>query len=82
MNMNLKSLPEGLKNTECKKATPPVRPPIPYVPPTDLLKKGEAKQIKVKLPNGTRFQMPTYSSGNNEEYLTHIIAVLRLVKQK
>jgi hypothetical protein len=26
--------------------------------------------------------MPTYSSGNNEEYLVHIIAVLQLVEQK
>ncbi len=27
-------------------------------------------------------QMPTYGSGNNEEYLVHVIAVLRLVEQK
>ena len=26
--------------------------------------------------------MRTYGSGNNEEYLVHIIAVLRLIKQK
>jgi hypothetical protein len=36
MSSNLKSPPEGLKNVECEKSTPPVRPPIPYVPPTDL----------------------------------------------
>jgi hypothetical protein len=29
-----------------------------------------------------KFQMPTYNSGNNKEYLMHIIAVLRLVEQK
>ncbi len=39
-------------------------------------------QIKVELPDRTRFQMPTYGSGNNKDYLIHIIAVLRLVKQK
>jgi hypothetical protein len=61
---------------------PPVRPPIPYVPLTDLLEKREMEQIKVKLPNGTKFQMPTYGTGNNEEYLVHIIAILHLVKQK
>ncbi len=33
-------------------------------------------------PDGTKFQMLTYSSGNNEEYLVHVIAVLRLVEQK
>jgi hypothetical protein len=41
MSSNLKSLPEGLKNTECVKGMPPVRLPIPYVPPTDLLEKRE-----------------------------------------
>ncbi len=82
MSLNLKSLPEGLKNAECEKGTPPVRPPIPYVPPTDLLEKQETEQIKVELPDGTKFQMPTYGSGNNEEYLVHVIAVLHLVKQK
>ncbi len=36
----------------------------------------------MELLDGTKFQMPTYSSGNNKEYLLHIIAVLRLVEQK
>ncbi len=82
MSTNLKSLSEGLKNVKCKKGAMLVRPPIPYVPPTDLLEKREMEQIKVELPNGTRFQMPTYGSGNNEEYLIHVIAVLHLFKQK
>jgi hypothetical protein len=82
MSASLKSPPEGLKNAECEKGTPPVRPPIPYVPTTDLHEKSETEQIKVELPDGTKFQMPTYGSGNNKEYLKHIIAVLRLVEQK
>jgi hypothetical protein len=82
MSTNLKCPLERLKNAECKKGMSPVRPPILYVPPTYLLKKRETEQIKVELPNGTRFQMPTYGSGNNEEYLIHVIAVLHLVKQK
>jgi hypothetical protein len=82
MSSNLKSPLEGLKNAECKKGTPPVRLPILYVPPTELLKKQETEQIKVELPNGTKFQMPTFGSGNNKEYLVHVIAVLRLVEQK
>jgi hypothetical protein len=82
MSANLKSPPEGLKNVECEKGMPPVRPPIPYVPPTDLHEKRETEQIKVELPDRTKFQMPTYSSGNNEEYLVHVIAVLRLVEQE
>jgi hypothetical protein len=82
MSASLKSPPEGLKNVECKKGMPPIRPPISYVPPMDLHKKGEMEQIKVELLDGMKFQMPTYGSGNNEEYLMHVIAVLRLVKQK
>jgi hypothetical protein len=64
------------KNAECKKGTLPVMRPIPYVPPTNLHEKQETEQIKVELPDRTKFQMPTYGSGNNEEYLVYIIAVL------
>jgi hypothetical protein len=82
MSSSLKSLPEGLKNAECKKSMPSVRPPIPYVPPSDLHEKQETEQIKVELPNRTKFQMPTYGSRNNKEYLVHVMAILQLVKQK
>jgi hypothetical protein len=82
MSSSLKSPLEGLKNAKYKKGTLPVRLPIPYVPLTDLHEKQETKQIKVELPNGTKFQMSTYSSGNNEEYLVHVIAVLQLIEQK
>jgi hypothetical protein len=82
MSSSLKSPLDGLKNVECEKGTPPVRPPIPYVPPTELHEKRETEQIKVELPDGTKFQMPTYGSGNNKEYLVHVIAVLQPVGQK
>jgi hypothetical protein len=59
-----------------------VRPPILYVPPPDLHEKRETEQIKVKLPNGTKVQMPTYRTGNNKEYLVHIIAAMHLIEQK
>jgi hypothetical protein len=82
MSTNLKSPLEGLRNTKCKKGTLAIGPPIPYVPLPDLLKKWETGQIKVKLPNGTKFQMSTYGTRNNMEYLVHVIAVMRLIKQK
>ncbi len=83
MSTNLKSPPEGLQTAKCEKGMPPVRPPIPYVPPTDLHEqKWETEQIKVELPNGTKFPMPTYGTGNIEEYLIHVIAILHLVEQK
>ncbi len=62
MSSNLRSPPEGLKNAECEKGTPPIRLPVLYVPLTDLLEKRETKQIKVELPDGTKFQMPTFGS--------------------
>jgi hypothetical protein len=82
MSTNLKSPPEGLKNTKCERGMPPIRLPILYVPPPDPHKKWEMEQMKVELPNGTKFQMPTYRTGNNKEYLVHIIIILHLVKQK
>ncbi len=66
MSSSLKSPWEGLTNAECKKGTPPVRLPIPYVPPTKLHEKQETEQIKVELLDRTKFQMPTYSSENNK----------------
>jgi hypothetical protein len=83
MSTNLKSLPEGLGNAKCKKGRHPLgRPSCMLGPPTDLHEKQETEQIKVELPNGTKVQMPMYGTGNNEEYLIHVIAILRLVKQK
>jgi hypothetical protein len=34
------------------------------------------------MPDGTNFQMAAFGFGNNEEYLSHVIAVLRIIKQK
>jgi hypothetical protein len=36
----------------------------------------------VEFPDGTKFQMLTYGSRNNEEYLVHVIAILQVVEQK
>jgi hypothetical protein len=44
------------KNAECEKGTPPIRPPIPYAPPTNLHEKQETKQIKVELSDITLLQ--------------------------
>jgi hypothetical protein len=59
-----------------------IRPPILYVPHIDLHDKGDTKQIRVKLPDGTNFQMSAFDQGNNKEYLVHIIAVNCLLEQK
>jgi hypothetical protein len=82
MSTSLKS-PDGLKDAECKKGQLSHRLPIPYVPVVDIVKPKEEPQLsKVKLPDASHLSMPIYSSGNNEEYLAHILAVLHIIDQK
>ena len=38
--------------------------------------------MKVKLPDDSHISVPIFSSGNNEEYIVHIVAVLRIIEQK
>jgi hypothetical protein len=79
---SLKS-PDGLKDAECKKGQLSHRPPIPYVPVVGIVTPKEEPQVfKIKLPDVSHLSMPIYSCGNNEEYLAHIVAVLRVIKQK
>ncbi len=67
MSSSLKSPPEGLKASECKKGKSVAWSFIPYVPPTNLVKNPEAEQIKVKMPDGTNFGMAAFTYGTFEE---------------
>jgi hypothetical protein len=82
LSTSLKS-PDGLKDAECKEGQLFHRPSIPYVTVVDILMPNEDPQVfKIKLPNLSHLSMPIYSRGNNEEYLTHIAAVLQVIGQK
>ncbi len=82
MSTNLKS-PDMLKDAECKKGQPSQRPPIPYVPVVDVvMPKEDPTVLKVKLPDDSHISVPIFSRGNNEEYIAHIVAVLRITEQK
>ncbi len=82
MSTALKIL-DGLKDAECEKGQLSNRPPIPYVPVVDILTPKEDPQVfKVKLPDNSHIYMHIYSCGNNEEYLTHIVAVLCVIMQR
>jgi hypothetical protein len=71
-----------LKDAECKKGQLSYWPPIPYIPVVDVITPKEESQIfKIKLPNMSHLSMPVYSRGNNEEYRTYIVAVLRVIEQ-
>jgi hypothetical protein len=82
MSTSLKS-PDALKDAECKKGQLSHPPPILYVPVVDIVTPKEEPQVfKIKLPDAYYLSMPIYSRGNNEEYLAHIVAVLRVIEQK
>ncbi len=82
MSASLK-FPDGLKDAEWKKGQLAHRPPIPYVPVVDIvMPKDDPQVFKIKLPNASHVSMPIYSRGNNEDYLAHIVAVLRVIEQK
>jgi hypothetical protein len=82
MSTSLK-FPDGMKDAECEKGQLSHRPPIPYVPVVDIVTPKEEPQVfKIKLPNVSHLSMPIYSHGNNEEYLVHIVVVLRVIEQK
>jgi hypothetical protein len=74
---------DGLKDAEFKKGQLSNQPFIPYIPVTDIVTPKEDPQVyKVKLPGNSHINMHIYSCGNNKEYLTHIVAVLCVIKQR
>ena len=75
MSANAKNLPEGLKDSECERGNIVNRPPISYVQPVDPNKKQEKTEIKVKLPDGTNYQMVPFQAETNEDHITHVIAM-------
>ena len=82
MSTNFKST-DMLKDAEWEKGQLSQRPPIPYVPVVDVITpKEDPAVLKVKLPNDSHISIPIFSRGNNEEYLVHIVAVLRIIEQK
>ena len=77
-----KSPAEGLKNSECERGVITTRPPIPYVAAVDPYEKQEKTEIKTRLPDGKNYQMVPFRLGTNEEYINHVIAMIRLAEQK
>jgi hypothetical protein len=61
MSTTLKA-PNRLKDSKCEKGQLSSWPPIPYVPPMDLvITKEEPQRLKIKLPDGSIFNMSIYS---------------------
>jgi len=66
MSTTPKSLPKGLKDSECKKGMLTIWPCTPCVPLINLHEKSDTKQIKVKLPGRTDFQMFAFSQRDQQ----------------
>ncbi len=82
MSTNFKS-PDMLKDVKCEKGQLSQRPPIPYIPVIDVVTpKEDPAVLKVKLPDDSHVSVPIFSRGNNEEYIAHVVAVLRIIEQK
>jgi hypothetical protein len=82
MSTTLKA-PNELKNSKCKKGQLSNRPPIPFFTETDIVTSKEEPQVlMVRLLEDSHLNMPIYSHGNTKGYLTHIVAVFRIIKQK
>ncbi len=45
-------------------------------------KQKKTIKIKTRLPDDTNYQMVPFCLGTNEEYINHVIAMIRLVEQK
>ena len=76
-----KSPAEGLKDLECKRGVITTRPPILYVVAVDPYEKAEKTKIKTRLNDDTNYQMVPFRSGTNEDYVSHLTAMIRLVEQ-
>jgi hypothetical protein len=47
----------------------------------DPYEKAEKTKIKTRLADGTNYQMAPFRSGTNKDYVSHLIAMIRLVEQ-
>ena len=81
MSGSAKSPAEGLKNLECERGVITTRPPILYVAEVDPYEKAEKTKIKTKLADGMDYRMVPFRLGTNEDYVSHLIAMICLVEQ-
>jgi hypothetical protein len=73
MSTNLKS-PDGLKDAECKKGQLSNRPPILYLPVTDIITPKEDPQVyKVKLPDDFHINMQINFHGTTKNTLPTLL---------
>ena len=83
---NTKSVPKGLKDTECKKSTCKGRPPISYIPVIDevqdALAKDKKKPLSIRLEDKTSFSATIWDNGTPEAFLIHVQEALNACTRK
>ena len=81
-----KAVPKGLKNQECEKGNRKKRPPIPYLPVSDMVQEAVSKEkdfsYKIKLSDKTEFSVPIWDTGTQEAFLIHVQQAKSACKRK
>ena len=81
-----KSVPKGLKDTECERNPRKSRPPIPYVPVVDevqdALAKDKKKPLTIRLDDKTSFSAAIWDRGTPEAFLIHVQEALNACTRK
>ena len=82
-----KSVPDGLKCTECERGVGGNKSPIRYIPESDpiqeaLEKKKKTTYFKLTLPStGSELSVAQWTSGTPEQFLLHVRAAIHACKQ-
>jgi hypothetical protein len=82
-----KSVPEGLKLTECERGIGGKNSPIRYIPKKDpvqeaLEKSKKVNYFKLTLPHaGSEFKVALWASGTPEQFVLHVRSAIHACKQ-
>ena len=82
-----KSVPKGLKLTECQRGIGGINLPIRYIPEKDpvqeaLEKSKKVNYFKLTLPHtGSEFKVALWASGTPEQFVLHVRSAIHAYKQ-
>ncbi len=82
-----KSVPEGLKLSECERGVGGKNSPIRYIPEKDsvqeaLEKSKKINYFKLTLPNtGSKLKVALWASGTPEQFILHVRAAIHACRQ-
>jgi hypothetical protein len=82
-----KSVPEGLKLSECERGVGGKNSPIQYIPKKDPVQEAREKSektnyFKLTLPNmGSKLKVVLWASGAPEQFILHVRSAIHACKQ-